>query len=199
MKDIKLLLFSDLVNDETPILKSIITAESAVYNDNYWTVQDGIEYKIAPDGIYKSIQSFNEINVFDKTISNRAYQLLNQSIKRPREMDLKELKDYMSLLKIENLTDEYAFILNKYYQRFSQSFSCILLALCGVILGFTRPREKRYVGFTLGAMIIFLYYAIVPFLDMLAQKGILFPVISAWLPCVMVFVAMSVVYKYKKL
>ena len=41
-------------------------------------------------------------------------------------------------------------------------------------------------GFTIGIIIIFLYYLIVPFLDMLAQTGIVYPVISAWIPNIMI-------------
>jgi len=45
-------------------------------------------------------------------------------------------------------------------------------------------------GFTIGAAIIFAYYLTVPFINMLAEKSILPPIITAFLPLIVISVGM---------
>ena len=70
-------------------------------------------------------------------------------------------------------------MLNKYYQRFFHPLVCILLAIMGCLLGFSKPREQRLIGFTIAIGAIFLYYITLPFFDLLAEKGVILPVIAS--------------------
>lgn len=197
--DIKLLRFSDKVQADTPLMKSILTSQSAEIKEDHWELVSGIKYGIAPNGVYKTTEKFDKFEFFDKETARKAEQLLVYSTKRPREMTDEELLDYINLLKVVNMPEEKRFALSKYYQRFSHSFGCVLLAVCGVLLGINRPREKRLLGFTLGAALIFAYYIFIPFLDMLAQMGSLPPVIAAWTPNFIIFAAVVGLVKYKNI
>jgi lipopolysaccharide export LptBFGC system permease protein LptF len=121
------------------------------------------------------------------------------STKRDREINNKDLKYYIKLLKQEGLDEDYRLMLNKYYQRFLHPFVCVLLAIMGCLLGFSKPREQRLVGFTIAIACIFLYYITLPFFDLLAEKGILLPIISAAFPPIAFSFAIVAFYKTKEL
>ena len=74
-----------------------------------------------------------------------------------------------------------------------------LLAILGCLLGFSKPREQRLVGFTIGIGCVFIYYITLPFFDMLAGKGILSPYITAIVPTAAFMFAIYVFYKLKDL
>ena len=80
------------------------------------------------------------------------------STKKDRDINNKDLKKYVDLLKKENLDEDYRLMANKYYQRFFHPFVCVLLAVMGCLLGFSKPREQRLIGFTIAIGCIFVYY-----------------------------------------
>lgn len=121
------------------------------------------------------------------------------SLKRDRDMTNRELKRYVHLLKTESMDDEYRFMLNKYLQRFSQSVISVLFVIFGALLGFSKPRDQRLIGFTMAVLTVFLYYITMPFLDLLAEKGILHPVITAFISPVVLYIAIRLMKKYKDL
>lgn len=197
--DMKLLKFSDRINADTPLMKSILTSQTAEIKDDHWELINGIKYEIAPNGVYKTTKKFDKFEFFDKETTKKAQELLIYSTKRPREMTDKELLDYIGLLKIMDMNEERRFALSKYHQRFSHSFGCILLGVCGVLLGINRPREKRLIGFTLAAALIFSYYIFIPFLDMLAQLGNIPPALAAWTPNLIILTAIIGLVRYKNI
>jgi len=199
INNVKVLQFAEVNDNEAPLVKNILIADKAVYNGQKWTLEEGIDYKIAPDGVYEKISKFNSKQILDGKQAQNAYKLMAYSVKKPREIDSKDLASYISLLKSEDLIDEYNYMLNKLYQRDSQAFSCILLAICGVILGFSRPREKRFLGYTVATGLVFVFYIIVPFLDLLAQKSVLPPILTAWIPCLLVVGVIFALLKYKEI
>lgn len=196
---VKYLMFSDVVNQNTPLIKAIITANSAEIKNGYWVLNNGIKYKIAPNGVYEKIIPFKTMKIMEGKSSEQAKKLLIYSVKKEKEMTNKELENYMSALNSVDMNDEYRFALSKYYQRSSYAIGCILFAVCGVLLGFSRPREKRFIGFTVGVALIFVYYIILPFLDLLAQQGALPALISAWFPNLIILAAIYCIIKYKEL
>ena len=105
----------------------------------------------------------------------------------------------MELLKIEGMNEEYRFMLNKYLQRFFHPFVCILLAIMGCLLGFSKPREQRVVGFAIAIGCIVVYYITLPFFDLLAEKGILHPIITSTFPLIAFIIAIFAFYKSKEL
>ena len=103
------------------------------------------------------------------------------------------------LLKRQNLDEDYRLLLNKYFQRFFHPFVCVLLAVMGCLLGFSRPREQRLIGFTIAIGCIFVYYITLPFFDLLAEKGALPPLLTAAIPPIAFLFAIIMFYKSKDL
>jgi lipopolysaccharide export system permease protein len=200
IKNVNVVQFENNQNKDIPLLNKIINTDEVYYNNNNWVLKKGISYKVSTTGIYEDIK---KINTNDVILSGpnaiKAYKLMQYATKEDNELQLRDMKEYLSLLKSENLNEEYRYMLNKLYQRFSQSFSCILLAVSGVILGWSKPRQNRFLGFTIGAAIIFTYYLVIPFLDLLAEKDILYPIITAWLPNIFILTGMSCYMKNQDL
>ena len=191
--------FSDKTYADLHALSHIFVAKTADHYPDKWTLHDVIEYKISNDGIFEDIRTLPKMNILQGEAAKDAYDLMIYSLKRDREMDNHDLWKYTRLLKKEALQEEFRFMLNKYYQRFAHPFVCVLLATMGCMLGFSKPREQRLIGFTIAIGAIFLYYITLPFFDLLAEKGILPPLITATFPPLAFLGAIWAFYKTKDL
>jgi lipopolysaccharide export LptBFGC system permease protein LptF len=118
---------------------------------------------------------------------------------KERDITNANIKKYANLLKVENSSEEYSYVLNKYLQRYTHPLVCILLAILGCLLGFSKPREQRLIGFTIAIGCIFLYYITLPFFDLLAEKEILSPYITSTFPILAFSTAIYFFYKSKEL
>src|SRR5574344_188499 len=180
-------------------LTKIYVAKHASHFKQKWTLHDVTEYMISGDGIFEKINFIKNIDILHGASAQNAYDLMIYSLKRDREFTNAQLWHYTRLLKQENLDEDYRLMLNKYFQRFLHPFVCVLLAIMGCLLGFGKPREQRLVGFTIAIACIFLYYITLPFFDMLAEKAVLPPLITAAFPPVAFLIAICVFYKNKDL
>lgn len=191
--------FSNKNYSDLHALSRIYVAKHANHYPNKWTLDDVTQYKISDNGVFESIENIKSMDILQGEAAQNAYKLMIYSLKRDREIDNHDLGNYIKLLKKENLQEEYRFMLNKYYQRFVNPLVCILLAILGCLLGFSKPREQRLVGFTIAIGCIFLYYITLPFFDLLAEKGILPPLITATFPSLAFLGAIWTFYKSKDL
>lgn len=180
-------------------LSRIYVAKNAKNYKDKWTLNDVTQYHISDNGIFEEISDIPSMDILQGPSAQNAYKLMIYSLKRDREIDNKDLWSYIRLLKKEGLMEEYRFMLNKYYQRYTQPLVCILLAIMGCLLGFSKPREQRLVGFTIAIGAIFLYYITLPFFDLLAEKGILPPLVTATFPLLAFMAAIWAFYKSRDL
>jgi lipopolysaccharide export LptBFGC system permease protein LptF len=97
------------------------------------------------------------------------------------------------------MDDEYRFMLNKYIQRFVHSFMCVLFAILGCLLGFSKPREQKFIGMLIAVGLIFAYYITIPFFDLLAEKAVLSPWITSMIAPVVAIVLIVTLKKVKDL
>ena len=180
-------------------LNNIYYAKIGKTYPDKWVLNDITQYEITSDGVFVDIKRFPTMNILEGEDAKNAYTLMTYSTKKEREITNKDLKQYIKLLKKENLDEEYRYMLNKYLQRFLHPFVCVLLAIMGALLGFSKPREQRLIGFTIAIGFIFLYYITLPFFDLLAEKGILHPIITATFPPFAFMCAIIAFYKSKDL
>jgi len=164
-----------------------------------WVLRNVTVYNIDDDGIFNLVQKYRIRGILVGDAADSAYTIMVNSTKRERDINNKDLKRYISLLKKENLDEEYRLFLNKYLQRYLHPFVCILLAVLGAILGFSKPREQRLIGFIIAIGFIFAYYVTLPFFDYMAEKGVLHPVLTAALPPLAFLGAIIAFYKSKDL
>ena len=190
--------FSEKNYTDLHALSRIYIAKKADHYNDKWTLHDVIQYKISNDGIFEEISTLKSMDILHGESAQNAYKLMIYSLKRDREIDNKDLWGYVQLLKKEGLEEEYRLMLNKFFQRFAHPFICVLLATLGCLLGFSKPREQRLIGFTIAISCIFLYYITLPFFDLLAEKGILSPLITATFPPLAFLGAIWAFYKSKE-
>ena len=199
MKNVIVLDFSSKVYRDLHGLNRIMVANAGRYINKKWLLSDIKVFNMYNDEMFESIESIDEMPILDGDEGEEAYILLTYSTKRDREITNKDLRHYISLLKKNQLEEEYRFMLNKYYQRFLHPCVCILFAIMGCLLGFSKPREQRLIGFTIAIGCIFLYYITLPFFDLLAEKNVLPPLITAAFPPIAFLCCIIGFYKTKEL
>ena len=204
MTNIIVLNFSKQVFDDLHGLNNILVGESGYKgvdkNGNpCWVLEDVTSYNINEDGIFKKITKQDKTYILNGEDAEDAYTIMINSTKRDRDINNKDLKHYVDLLKKANLDEDYRLMYNKYLQRFFHPFVCVLLAILGCLLGFSKPREQRLIGFTIAIGCIFVYYITLPFFDLLAEKGVLHPIITAAFPPGAFLCAIIAFYKSRDL
>ena len=199
LENVTVLDFSSTIYQDVHQLSTVYSAKLGYDYDDKWILNDIMRYIISNDGIYIDIKHQKELEILKGEAAHNAYVLMAYSTIKERSINTKDLKKYIKLLKIEKLDDEYNYNLNKYIQRSMSSIICVLLAIFGCLLGISKPREQRVVGFTIGIGCVFLYYITIPFFDLLAEKSILSPYLTATIPVIAFMVAIYCFYKLKDL
>ena len=182
---------------DTSVLSSILQGDYAVYTKDSWVLHNVKKYELTKDGVFKNITNIKDQEILAGDKANTAFKIMSYSTKRDRELNNAEITEYIGMLKSENLNDEYRFMLNKYLQRYFHSAICILFAILGSLLGFSRPREQKLVNFVIGIGIVFGYYITLPFFDMCAEKGILSPYITSSIQPIAILIAIFIFKKIK--
>ena len=196
IRDVIVLNFYDQNQKGSSLLSSILVSDFVKYHKNNWILNSAKKYKISEDGIFKEVSEVKKLKVLSGESAKNAYKLMKYSVYRDRELTNPQISEYIKLLKKERMDDEYRFMLNKYIQRFVHSFMCILFAILGCLLGFSKPREQKFIGMLIAVGIIFAYYITIPFFDLLAEKSILSPWVTS---LIAPFVAITLIISLKKM
>jgi lipopolysaccharide export system permease protein len=158
----------------------IMTAQRGTWQpkENGWLFEDGVIYTIGADSKYRNILQFYKQKV---NISQRPLELVERSKRRPEEMTITQLGEFIKLS--ADAGQETTSLWVNYYQKFSLPFACIAFALVGSALGL---RPQRSVGTSLGLgmsiLIIFAYYVFSFLTNAWGQLGYITPILAAWLP-----------------
>jgi len=204
MNDVIVMNFSKEVFNDLHGLSNILVGEVGAYKTDKdgnpcWKLDRVTSYNIDSNGIFQEIKHIPQVEILNGHHAQDAYTIMINSTKRDRDINNKDLRQYVKLLKRGNLDEEYRLMKNKYLQRFFHPFVCVLLAVLGCLLGFSKPREQRLIGFTIAIGCIFVYYITLPFFDLLAEKGVLPPLITAAFPPLAFLCAIIMFYKSKDL
>lgn len=199
IRDVIVLNFYNSVEEGSSLLSSVIVSDFVKYDYKKWIINSGKKYLISQDGIFHKIDEISNLPVLENESAKNAYKLMKYSINRDRELTNAQISEYIKLLKKEKMDDEYRFMLNKYIQRYVHSFMCVLFTILGCILGFSKPREQKFIGMLAAVGIIFAYYITIPFFDMLAEKAILSPWVTSMIAPVCAVIVIIVLKKVKDL
>lgn len=199
IRDVIILNFYDEYDKGSSLLSSIIVSDFVRYDYKTWTINGGKKYLISEEGIFNKIEKIKNLPVLEGNVASNAYKLMKYSVYRDRELTNPQISEYIKLLKQERMDDEYKFMLNKYIQRFVHSFMCIIFAILGCLLGFSKPREQKFVGMLIAVGVIFSYYITIPFFDFLAEKSVLSPWITAMIAPAASVILIIVIKKLKDL
>ncbi len=199
MKNVIVLDFPAKTYADVHQLSDIYHAKTGTTLPDRWELRDITHYKISSDGVFFNIENIEKMEILQGEYAKNAFTMMTLAMKKEREINNRDLFNYVKLLKKEGLSEEYRDKLNKYLQRFTQPFVCILLAIMGCLLGFSKPREQRLVGFAIAIGCIAIYYITMPFFDLLAAKGVLPPIIAVIVPPGAFIAGIVAFYKSKEL
>lgn len=200
IKDLIIINFSNEEYTDAMTFDSILFAPYALLKDDCWLMPGAKEYKINDDGVYVDIGEIKNYKILTEgTLAKDIHKLVVYSVKKERFFTTKELYEYKNILKTQDFTDEYNYILAKYYQRFLHPLTCLIFAAIGCLLGFSPPRSQRLIGFTVAVGMIFLYYITLPFFDLMAQKGVMLPFLASAFPIIAFIISIFVIKKAKDL
>lgn len=176
-------------NGESKVEK-IVTAERAVWEGNSWFFYQGIMYYLKPDGKVNYTLAFNRERL---NLSTEPKDVLGQQ-KEAEEMNIWELKQQIDLLESQQ-ADVNALLVN-YHRRFAVPLASFIFTLIGAPLGLKPQRSGSSIGLGLSIIIIFIYYIILTVSGALGEGGALPPLLSAWLPNILI--AISGIYLLHK-
>ena len=180
-------------------MSNIYSAKEGYVYDDRWELQNVLNYKISNDGIYFDIKYLDKYVALEGENAKDAYSLLTYSTMKERDLTNSDLYKYANLLKKEKLWDDYNVIMNKFLQRFTHPLMCILFVILGCLLGFSKPREQRLIGFTIAIGFIFFYFITLPFMDYLAEKQVMSPYLTSTFYIIVFSIAIYFFYKIKEL
>ena len=161
---------------ESDKLVRVENAEKAIWQGNQWIMQNGVIYDLAADGqAQRTLQFDKQIMPVDKNPKNIA-----RAQKKPEEMTISELKQYIKALKRE-------FVQPKKYetelhQRITIPMASFVFAMIGAPLGLQPHRSSSSIGLGLSIIIIFVYYIVMTVFTALGQGGAINPLVAAWIP-----------------
>lgn len=199
MKNVIVLDFANQKYTDMHGIETIYVAKTGKFYPDRWELLDITRYKISQEGIFNDISKLESMDILNGHLASDIYTIMTCSTKKERELTNGQLRKYIKLLKMINNDETYNLMKNKYYQRFLHPFICMLLAVLGCLLGFSRPREQRVIGFTIAIGAVFIYYITLPFFDVLAEKSVLPPLITALIPPLAFFGSIVAFYKSKDL
>ena len=199
IRDVIILNFYDEAKDGSSLLSSILVSDFVKYKNANWQLNSAKKYIISKEGVFSSIETVKDLSVLNGISALNAYKLMKYSVYRDRELTNNQIYEYIKLLKKERMDDEYRFMLNKYIQRFVHSFMCILFAILGCLLGFSQPREQKFIGMLIAVAVIFSYYITIPFFDLLAEKAVLSPWVTSMIAPVAAFILICTLKNTKDL
>lgn len=196
IRDVIVLNFYNEHDIGSSLLSSIVVSDFVKYDHKSWTINNAKKYLISEEGIFNKIEDINNVAVLEGQSAVNAFKLMKYSVYRDRELTNPQISEYIKLLKKERMDDEYRFMLNKFIQRFVHSAMCVIFAILGCLLGFSKPREQKFIGMLIAVGVIFAYYITMPFFDLLAEKAVLPPYIASMIIPV---ISISLIVFMKKL
>lgn len=164
-------------------LVRVENAEKAVWQDNHWTMMNGIIHDLTAEGNLERTMHFEQ-QIMPMA---KAPSAISREQKKPDEMTIKELKQHIKILQREYVNaKKYEMELQ---QRLAIPVASFVFALIGTPLGLQPNRSSSSIGLGISIIIIFVYYAIMTVFTALGQGGALPVVLAAWIPNIVGIIA----------
>lgn len=151
-------------------------APLAVWENGQWIMENGMIYDLSSEDGTQRVLTFQR-QIIPYTQTPEAVQ---QDKKDPDEMTIREMMDAVTAFTAahEDTTNLWMEI----HRRFSLPMASFVFAIVGAPLGVQRQRSSSSIGFGLSVIIIFLYYAIMTFLEAMGKGHVIPPALAVWLP-----------------
>ena len=176
----------------------IIQAKKGTTSDYGWKFSEGVVYTISKDE-KKGEKLFNT-SLFEESDVTFGIGDVNEMVKESTS-EYNFFKLWRHIRKISKNADTEKETLLEYsinlFDKIALPVTTLALALIGIPLGITPPRVRYNRGFLFSIIIIFIYYVIRAFSLNLGTTGKVPPLISAWLPVLLISAIGGLLF-YKK-
>jgi LPS export ABC transporter permease LptG len=155
----------------------IISAQSALYDHDIWTLHNVVVHDLGADGITRTEVSGSTMELNLKVPLNN---LAAASFQSPDEQTMEELGQEMRALnRTGQQSPEISF---DYYSKLSLPFVCLAFALCAPPLALRFARAGAYIGIFLSLVMVWVGWNTLLFTKFLGLSGKIPPLIAAWSP-----------------
>ncbi len=166
-------------------LETLLTADGAAFADGEWTLRDAAQRVIEPDG---SVEFIHWMTLPLK-LSLTPDDLMTWNALEPEHMTLNQLGTHIEHLRQEK-NSVTKFLLD-YWRRVAFAFVPLIMTILGVSIGLLEIGTRTVsVGKGIGQALSlsFLFWATNSVSLTLGKSGALFPLVAAWIACVMFFI-----------
>jgi LPS export ABC transporter permease LptG len=163
-------------DDGYPVL---MTARSADYNKDIWTLHDVVMHSIGPDG-------FTRLEIAGETTTLNLRVPLNLAAGdylRPDELTMRQLGQQMAAL--ARTHQDFTEVAVNYYMKLSLPLICLAFAFCAPPLALRFSRAGAYMGIFLSLVMVWVAWNTLLLTKFLGLSGKLDPMIAAWSPDVL--------------
>ncbi len=157
-------------------LVRVQSAERATWQDDHWTMYNGVVHDLDAAGNINRALSFEKQGMPVK----KNPEAISREQKRPEEMTIRELKQHIQVLKSEYVKADIQEV--ELHQRLAIPMASFVFAMIGTPLGLQPNRSSSSIGLGLSVVIIFAYYTIMTVTTALGQGGAVPAYLAAWIP-----------------
>lgn len=171
-------------------LTKIIHAQKAQLKNNNWEFYEGFVYNLEKGEIKNYLKFSNYSFPFMQSLESLANE-----IRSPKEMNYKELKEY--IINLKKSGEKTANLEVQLYQKVSIPFVSIIFFIVGIPLGLSNKSKNSSFAYTFSLFFIFSYYIVLFSFTALGSIELVNPLLAAWLPNILVIVGLYLVKLYK--
>jgi len=151
-----------------------IDAQSGIWKDGVWQIQNGITQDLEKDGSY-NMSRFKQL---DLRLPERPEDFVREE-KEPEELGYQQLKRFAERLRAEGYDATMYFV--DINIKIAFPFIILIMALIGIPVALWKKEMSTPVAVSLGIVLCFVYLLILGLSRTLGLAGILPPLLSAWL------------------
>lgn len=165
----------DVVSYQNAAITERILAKECWFVEGNWIFKNGTRRTFSPGG--ESLDNFKELAT--EKLNIEPLDLEGIQI-RPEEMNYNELGDYIN--KLKRLGGEFQNWGVARHQKLSFPFSLIVIVIFGMTLASRQWRGGTATGVGISIFLCFIYYSVnISLGPVLGQRGVVPPVVAAWL------------------
>lgn len=175
---------------EQGVMQRITVAQKGQWVDGSWHLYDGSVFQVLKDNRVEQQLHFKEQTL---PLPLSPGQIGKATVK-PDNMSILELLPYISAMKLQGVNLAPLWV--SFHLKLALPWACVILAMVGATLGVHSSRKGgASVGFGQSVLLVFVYYVIMSMGRSFGQTGAIPPILAAWLPNIMFFVAAFVLVR----
>lgn len=148
----------------------VVSANEAIWKGDRWLFKKGEMQNIR--------KSFNRVNFEEKEILfPQSPQEIARGQMKAEEMSFRQLRAYIKRMGSSPPPS----LIVQLHRKLADPFATLVLALLGIPFGL-KPYRGKSVGVGLSVILIFAYYIVWHYTEVIGEKGLMDPLLSAYLP-----------------